>query len=46
MTKKNMLGTIMGVIVIFPYPTQLQEEHKDPCVLDNDNTIIQESKKV
>ena len=33
----------MGVIVIFPYPPQLQEEQKDPCVLDGDNTILQES---
>ena len=40
---KNMLGTIMEVIYILPYPPQLQEEHKDPCVLDKDNNIIQES---
>ena len=33
----------MEVIVILPYPPQLQEEHKDPCVLDKDNNIIQES---
>ena len=38
-----MLGTIMEVIAILPYPPQLQEEHKDPCVLDEDNNIIQES---
>ena len=38
-----MLGTIPDVIVIFPYPPQLQQEHKDPCVLDGDNNIIQES---
>ena len=38
-----MLGTIMEVIVILPYPPQLQQEHKDPCVLDGDNNIIQES---
>ena len=35
----------MEVIVILPYPPQLQEEHKDPCVLDKDNNIIQESVK-
>ena len=38
-----MLGTIMEVIVILPYPPQLQEEHKDPCVLDKDNNKIQQS---
>ena len=38
-----MLGTIPDVIVILPYPPQLQQEHKDPCVLDEDNNIIQES---
>ena len=38
-----MLGTIQDVMVILSYPPQLQEEHKDPCVLDKDNNIIQES---
>ena len=33
----------MEVMVILPYPPQLQGEHKDPCVLDQDNNIIQES---
>ena len=33
----------MEVIVILLYPSQLQEEHKDPCVLDKDNNIIQGS---
>ena len=33
----------MGFIVILPYHLQLQEDHKDPCVLDEDNTILQES---
>ena len=33
----------MEVIVILSYPPQLQEEHKDPFVLDKDNIIIQES---
>ena len=36
-----MLGTNMEVIVILSYPSQLQEEHKDPYVLDKDNKIIQ-----
>ena len=36
-----MLGTIPDVMVILPYPLQLQEEHKDPYVLDKDNNIIQ-----
>ena len=30
-------------MVILSYPPQLQEEHKDPWVLDKDNNIIQES---
>ena len=38
-----MLGTIPDVMVILSYPPQLQEEHKDPWVLDKDNNIIQES---
>ena len=38
-----MLGTIMDVKVILPYPPQLQEEHKDPYVLDQDKNILQES---
>ena len=38
-----MLGTIMEVIDILPYPPQLQEEHKDPYVLDQDNNKIQQS---
>ena len=33
----------MEVMVILLYPPQLQGEHKDPCVLDEDNNIIQES---
>ena len=33
----------MEVMVILPYPPQLQEEHKDPYVLDQDNNIMQES---
>ena len=33
----------MEVIGILPYPPQLQEEHKDPYVHDNDNSIIQRS---
>ena len=33
----GMLGTIQGVMVISPYPPQLQEELKDSCVLDKDN---------
>ena len=33
----------MEVIVILPYPPQLQEEHKDPYVLDKDNNKIQQS---
>ena len=42
---KNMLGTIMEVIIILSYPPQLQEEHKDPYVLDQDNNRIQLSFK-
>ena len=38
-----MLGTILEVIVILYYPPQLQEEHKDPYVLDKDNNIMQVS---
>ena len=38
-----MLGTIMDVKVILPYPPQLQKEHNDPFVLDQDNNILQES---
>ena len=30
----------MEVIDILPYPPQLQEEHKDPYVLDRVNNII------
>ena len=33
----------MEVMVILPYPPQLQEEHKDPYVLDQDNNIMHES---
>ena len=33
----------MEVIVILSYPPQLQEEHKDPYVLDQDSNIIQQS---
>ena len=38
-----MLGTIMEVMAILANPPQLQEEHKNPCILDKDNNIIQES---
>ena len=38
-----MLGTIMDVKVILPYPQQLQKEHNDPFVLDQDNNILKES---
>ena len=38
-----MLGTIPDVKVILLYPSQLQKEHKDPYVLDQDNNIMQES---
>ena len=38
-----MLGTIMEVIINLSYPPQLQEEHKDPYVLDQDNNKIQQS---
>ena len=31
----------MEVMVILPYPPQLQEEHKDPYVLNKDNKIIE-----
>ena len=44
MTEK-MLGTIMEVRVILYYPPQLQEEHKDPYVLDQDSNRIQQSFK-
>ena len=38
-----MSGTIMDIIIILSYPPQLQEEHKDPYVLDQDNNKIQQS---
>ena len=38
-----MLGTIMEVIIILSYPPQLQEEHQDPYVLDQDSNRIQQS---
>ena len=38
-----MLGTILNVMVILLYPPQLQEEQKDPYVLDQDNNIVHES---
>ena len=38
-----MLQTILDVMDILPYPPQLQEEHKDPCVLDQESNIMQES---
>ena len=37
-----MLGTIMEVRVILSCPQQLQEEHKDPYVLDQDSNRIQQ----
>ena len=40
-----MLGTIMDVKVILPYPPQLQKDHNDPYVLDQDKNILQESLK-
>ena len=33
----------MEVIINLSYPPQLQEEHKDPYVLDQDNNKIQQS---
>ena len=33
----------MEVMVILPRPPQLHKEHKDPCVLDQDNRILQGS---
>ena len=36
-----MLGTIPDVMVILPYPLHFKEEHKDTCVLDKDDYIIQ-----
>ena len=38
-----MLGTILNVMVIFPYPPQLQEEQKDLYVLDQDNNTMKEN---
>ena len=38
-----MVGIIMEVIVILSCPLQLQEKHKDPCIPDQDNYMIQES---
>ena len=38
-----MLGTIQDVKVILLYPPQLQKEHKDPYVLDQDKNIPQAS---
>ena len=38
-----MLGFILEVIVILSCPLWLQEEHKDPFILDQDNYRIQES---
>ena len=37
-----MLGIFWKVIVILSCPLQLQEEHKDPCIPDQDNDIIEE----
>ena len=37
-----MLGSILEVVVILSCPLQLQEEHKDPCIPDQDNDIIEE----
>ena len=38
-----MLGINLEVIVILSCPLQLQEEHKDPLIPDQDNYSIQES---
>ena len=38
-----MLGIILEVIVILSCPLRLQEEHKDPFILDQENYRIQES---
>ena len=38
-----MLEAIPDVKVILLYPLQLQKEHKDPYVLDQDKNILQES---
>ena len=38
-----MFGIILEVIVILSCPLQLQEEHKDPMIPDQDNYIIEES---
>ena len=38
-----MLGIILELIVILSYPLQLQEEHKDPFIPDQDNYMIEES---
>ena len=37
---KNMLGTIMEVIIILSYPLQLQKENKDPYSLDQERAKI------
>ena len=36
-----MLGTILGIMVILPYPLQLQIGALGLCILDKDNNIIQ-----
>ena len=41
-----MLGTIMKANVILYYPPNLQEEHKEPYVLDQDNNRIQQICKI
>ena len=38
-----MLGINLEVSVILSCPLQLQEEHQDPCIPDQDNYMIQES---
>ena len=38
-----MLGIILEVIVILSCLLQLQEEHQDPLIPDNDDYIIQGS---
>ena len=38
-----MLEIILEVIVILSYHLQLQEEHKDPLIPDQDDYILQES---
>ena len=41
-----MLGIIPRVIVILSCPLRLQEEHKDPFILDQENYGIQGSSEI